>query len=475
MRTLICLLLGICGCSILLSVAAHAEPPRPNVILLMADDQGYGDAGFQGHPTLKTPHLDAMAAEGLVLSRFYSGSPVCSPTRGSALTGRHPHRYGIVHANSGRMKPQEVTLAEVLKSQGYRTGMFGKWHLGTMTKTVKDANRGGPGGAKHYSPPQDNGFDVCFATESKVPTWDPAIRGGKSEQWWDPINQPDDAPHYGTRFWNERGEVVERNLRGDASRVIMDRAVPFIRSASADEQPFFAVVWFHAPHLPVVAGKAYTDMYPDENKYTQHYYGCITAMDEQVGRLRAELRELGIAENTIVFYCSDNGPEGKHGQAPGSTPFRGRKRDVYEGGVRVPGIVAWPGRIEAGETDFPTSTLDYFPTVVELLGLTLSDVLPDERPIDGVSIAPLLAGRQLVRDKPIPLLLSGNEALIGPRYKLVRYSQGQDELYDIPNDPREANDLAKQMPEVVRAMRAEFDQWRASAKASAAGDDYAND
>jgi arylsulfatase A-like enzyme len=153
----------------LVSITTQAAE-KPNVILIMCDDLGWGDVGFNGNKTIRTPHLDAMAKAGLKFNRFYAAAPVCSPTRGSCVTGRHPYRYGIPFANSGHMKPEELTLAELLKKQGYTTGHFGKWHLGTLTKTVKDANRGGPRGAKHFSPPQANGFDVCFSTESKVPT-----------------------------------------------------------------------------------------------------------------------------------------------------------------------------------------------------------------------------------------------------------------------------------------------------------------
>jgi arylsulfatase A-like enzyme len=140
---------------------------RPNVILVMTDDQGWADTGYNGHPVLKTPNLDQVAKEGIRFERFYSGAPVCSPTRGSCLTGRHPYRYGIYHANVGHMKKQEIVLAEVLKMQGYTTGHFGKWHLGTLTKTVEESNRGGKRGAAHYSPPWENGFDECFSTEAR--------------------------------------------------------------------------------------------------------------------------------------------------------------------------------------------------------------------------------------------------------------------------------------------------------------------
>ncbi len=162
--------------SLFLGVAtavATAAQQHPNLILIMADDLGWGDVGFNGNTTIKTPHLDEMASAGAKLTRFYSAAPVCSPTRGSCLTGRHPFRYGVYFANTGHMKAQEITLAEFLKKHGYRTGHFGKWHLGTLTKTLQEANRGGPRGVKHFSPPQQNGFDVCFASESKV---QPGIR-----------------------------------------------------------------------------------------------------------------------------------------------------------------------------------------------------------------------------------------------------------------------------------------------------------
>ena len=282
---------------------------KPNIVLVMCDDLGWGDVGFNGNKIIRTPHLDAMAKNSLRFERFYAAAPVCSPTRGSCITGRHPYRYGVYFANTGHMKTEELTLAELLKEHGYATGHFGKWHLGTLTKTETEANRGGPRGIKNFSPPQVNGFDVCFSTESKVPTWDPMLRPktSKSKTWWDPAK--DNVP-YGTAYWNEKGARVTENLRGDDSRVIMDRAIPFIRAAAKKEQPFFTIVWFHAPHLPVVAGPEYTKLYAKHEKFAQHYYGCITALDEQVGRLRKELRTLGIADNTLVTFCSDNGPEG---------------------------------------------------------------------------------------------------------------------------------------------------------------------
>ena len=290
---------------LLLLVAAPATPtqPRankrpPNIILCMADDLGWGDTGYRGHSVLRTPNLDRMAREGVRFDRFYSGAPVCSPTRGSCLTGRHPYRYGIPGANTGRMLSEELTLAEILKKRGYATGHFGKWHLGTLTKRIKDSNRGRPGQTQHYAPPWDHGFDVCFSTEAKVPTW---WREGSYDS-------------YGTYYWTGEDErVPAEEIEGaDDSERIMDRALPFVRDAAKRGQPFFAVIWFHAPHLPVLSRPPFTDGY---NEHAD-YYGCITALDAQMGRLRAALQAAGVADDTMLWFCSDNGPEGRTGKAP---------------------------------------------------------------------------------------------------------------------------------------------------------------
>ncbi|MEE2947000.1 MAG: sulfatase-like hydrolase/transferase [Verrucomicrobiota bacterium] len=446
---------------------------KPNIMLIMCDDLGWGDVGFNGNKVIRTPHLDAMAKAGIKFNRFYAAAPVCSPTRGSCITGRHPYRYGIPFANSGHMKPEELTLAELLKKKGYTTGHFGKWHLGTLTKTLKDANRGGPRGTKHFSPPQMNGFDVCFSTESKVPTWDPLFRpkGNNSRKWWDSVSDDGEAVPYGTAYWNERGESVTENTRGANSRVIMDRAIPFVRSATKRNQPFFCIVWFHTPHLPVVAGPRYAAMYAAHPKYAQHYYGCITAMDEQVGRLRAELRALGVADDTLLFFCSDNGPEGQAGKAPGSAGhLSGRKRSLLEGGIRVPGIVEWPGRVQAGRsTNIPCVTSDYLPTVIDLVGA--KPVI--DRPIDGISLVPLLDDNLAKRGQSIGFESKGQLAWMGDRYKLYRKSNAADfKLFDLVADPSEKTDLAKQKPNLAKRLAMELAAWRTSCRTSAAGEDY---
>lgn len=435
---------------------------KPNIVLCMADDLGYGDTGFNGNSIIKTPNLDAMAKAGLRFTRFYSAAPVCSPTRGSCLTGRHPYRYGITFANVGHMPKKEVTLAEALKTQGYTTGHFGKWHLGTLTKTEKDSNRGGPRGAKHYSPPWENGFDVCFSTEAKVPTWDP-------------MKKPESNEPYGTYYWKEDGTKATENLEGDDSRVIMDRVVAFIRNAAKNKKPFLAVVWFHTPHLPVIAGAKYRKIYSQHSEDEQHYYGCITAMDEQMGRLRNQLRESGISDNTMVWFCSDNGPEGKdgkRGRTRGSAgSLRGRKRSLFEGGVRVPALLEWPARIKGGQgTDIPCCTSDYFPTV---LGVVNIKIKGQPKPMDGVSLLPLIQGK--IKERPIPIAFeSGSQvSLTDNRYKIYSNNKGKTYmLFDLIEDPGEKKELSAEKPQILQSMKATLEKWRKSCKDSLAGKDY---
>ena len=450
------------------------QPPvgaRPNIILALADDLGWGDPGFNGNKVIQTPHLDEMAKAGLRFERFYSGAPVCSPTRGSCLTGRHPYRYGIWSANEGHLRKKELSLAEVLKAQGYATGHFGKWHLGSLSHE-QDGRRGGRGENAHYAPPWEHGFDVCFSTEQAVPTWNPLQ------------NQP-----FPTKYWTGPGRAATSNMEGDDSRVLMDRALPFIRQAASDKQPFFAVIWFHAPHQPVIAGPEFRAKYGGLSEGEQHYYGAITALDLQVGRLRNELRELGVAANTMLWFASDNGPEGENGKMGtnrGSAgPMRGRKRSLWEGGIRVPGLLEWPARIKSGGvTAVPCSTLDYFPTTLDILGIRI-DRQP--MPLDGVSLVPLFDGKLKERPVPIPFETLGSAgskssrgsphiALVDNRYKLLTDMNDSPDktplLFDLINDPAEASNIAPANPEIVRSMNAKLLEFRESCKNSNIGKDY---
>jgi arylsulfatase A-like enzyme len=452
--------------------SVDAAAGRPNIVLLMTDDQGWGDVGFRPGAIARTPNLDAMARAGLRLESFHAAAPVCSPTRGSVLTGRHPLRYGVVAANRGHLPREELTIAELLQEAGYATGFFGKWHLGTMTKDVEDSVRGGPNGAEHYSPPWEHGFEVVFATEAAVPTYDPMLAPPQGGGWWRPVADPRKAVPFGAAYWSATGRVRE-DLAGDDSRVVMDRAIPFIEQAAMEAQPFLAVIWLHAPHMPWVANSEHRLPYADQSEIAQLYFGSITALDEQVGRLRARLRELGIAENTLLWFTSDNGPEGPSKsltQPPGRTGgLRGYKRSLYEGGIRVPAILEWPGRIAGNRvSDEAAVSSDVLPTVLDLLG----QPMPDSRPVDGVSLRPLMEGRPLERSRSIAFEYQDQLALIDGDYKLVRGAEAEFELYHLGNDRGESVDLASQHPEVERRMGEQLMRWRASVRQSRSGADY---
>ena len=453
----------------LTSLYGAGSATRPNIILAMADDMGWGDPGFNGNRVIRTPHLDAMAKAGLRFTRFYAGGPVCSPTRGSCLTGRHPYRYGIWTANAGHLRKEEVTLAEALKTQGYTTGHFGKWHLGTHdpAHSGKGASRNA---ARNYMTPGMKGFDEWFSTEYAVRTWDPMKNNSAN-------------PYY------HNGKIETESTEGCDSRVLMDRALAFIRKAAGAQTPFLAVIWFHVPHEPVAAGPEFLQMYSSRDKGEQNYYGAITALDVQIGRLRQELRDLGIADNTMLWFTSDNGPEGDTGDK-GTTrgsagPFRGRKRSLWEGGIHVPGLLEWPARIKAGATTaVPCSTLDYFPTTLDILGFKMKG-WPE--PLDGVSLVPLFEGKMNERSVPIPFETLGGAgtnasrgsprmALVDNRYKLLTDMDDRDSedlLFDLLRDPSETTNLAAQQPDIVRSMKAKLADFRASCKRSLAGQDYA--
>ena len=290
-----CLLMVLFVMTLASSIAA-AE--KPNIVLVMADDQGWGDMAYTGHPTIKTPNFDAAAATGLRFDRFYAAAPVCSPTRASVMTGRHPNRMGVFRWGYP-MRPQETTLAEALKTAGYATAHFGKWHLGS----VRSASPAHPG---------NNGFD----------------------EWLSAPNFFDNDP-----ILSHQGRAVQ--TRGESSLVTVNAALQWITSKANEEDPFLAVVWFGSPHRPHAAVEANRAIYDDQPKALQHFYGEITGMDRAFGKLRDALGTLGIRDNTILWYCSDNGA-----LRVGSTGgHRGHKGQLYDGGLLVPAILEWPARI----------------------------------------------------------------------------------------------------------------------------------
>ncbi|MGJ8643191.1 MAG: sulfatase-like hydrolase/transferase [Luteolibacter sp.] len=450
--------------------AEDDKSSSPNVIMIMSDDQGWGDVGFNGNDRIITPNLDEMAANGVKFDRFYAASPLCSPTRGSCLTGRYPFRYGILAAHTAGMRQGEITIPEILKKKGYATGFFGKWHIGWVK--LEDAGSRG-----YYSPPSQHGFEEVFATTSAVPTWDPGV----TPDGWDSWGAKGGEPWKGGFPYVHNGVEEKENISGDDSRVIMDRVIPFVRENK--DKRFLATVWFHTPHEPVVAGEEYKKLYPDAGDKRKNYYGCITAMDEQIGRLRKELRDLGIEKNTVLFFCSDNGPSdglAKKGIASAG-PFKGHKHTMYEGGLLVPACAEWPGTIEAGtETEVRCATVDYLPTIANLAGYEFSK--KDERPIDGVDLMPIVEGEVDVREKDLFFgyrrLYQGTNGMsvISGNFKLV---YGADKggkppkLFDLAEDPGEKNDLIDKMPEKAAELKGKLKEIDESCRLSRDGADYA--
>jgi arylsulfatase A-like enzyme len=418
---------------LLLPVAALAAP-RPNVVFLMADDMGWGQTGYNGHPRLKTPNLDAMAANGLRFDRFYAGNPVCSPTRATVLTGRTNDRTGVL-SHGYALRLQEKTIAQALRQAGYATGHFGKWHLSGFM---------GPGAPVLEGDPRSPG---AFGFDTWVST----------------TNYLDMNPRLGR-------QGVPESFTGDSSEVIVAEALKFIETRHRAGQPFFAVVWFGSPHSPFLALDADRESFSDLAEASAHHYGELAAMDRSVGVLRRRLRELGVADDTLVVFNSDNG--GLKGIQPSSTGgLRDFKGSVYEGGLRVPGIMEWPAVIQPRVTRHPACTLDLFPTVADVLELPAEVFLS---PLDGVSLKPLFAGETGPRAKPIPFRFGSKAALIDGRYKILTndLAAGEFELYDVEADPAETRELSAKQPEVFARLKAELLQVNDGIEASFAGRDY---
>ena len=452
----------------------------PNIILVMADDLGYGDVGYNGNTIVKTPNLDAMASEAIRFDRFYSGAPVCSPTRGSCLTGRHPYRYDIPWAGRHPLPASEITIAEALKTKGYSTGHFGKWHLGGLSKTINQQEF--PDGPSPYSPPWENGFDEAFSTEGMVPTYNPYYHVGSAYGNEDfrfvqtepvDLGQRTDGNVWRERYWTDSGQPVDEWLEGDDSKIIMDVSIDYMERMKEKDSPFLAVIWFHSVHSPIVAGDEHRSMYSELSMEKQHWFGCITAMDDQMGRLRSYLKESGLAENTILWFCSDNGPSYIH-EHNSAGPLRGKKADLWEGGIRVPGILEWPAKFpEARVIETPVSTSDFYPTL-----LAIADIEMDQQPqLDGENILPILESNANRKGPigfiyPLPSRLQKHETieeeqftLIGERYKLISMDDGNSyQLYDLVSDIAETTDLSGTHPEIFAEMQNELLTWIKSCK-----------
>ena len=426
--TSLCLVL-----SCLLSTSVRAQS-RPNIILIMSDDQGWGQVGYMDHPYLKgkTPNLDAMAESGIRFNRFYAAASVCSPTRASVLTGRSPRRTGVPGLHK-RLCLQEKTLPQALKKAGYATAHFGKWHLGGVKGSAMPILPDDPNGPKHY------GFNEYLSATNYIEM--------------NPLMTHND-------------EIVY--LEGESSVLMVEAGLQFIEANR--DKPIFTVLWYGSPHFPYTAlEQDMVGLPADMDKRQRSLLGEIIAMDRSIGMLRDRLRELNLADNTLIWFCSDNG--GRDHEPHAMAGLRAQKGSLYEGGIRVPGLIEWPGTIKPQVTDFPASTMDIMPTLIDLLDLPEDSILDV---VDGESIVPLFTGNTPKRTHPIPFAFKGM-ALMDGHFKLVKNGNGKGhpwELFDLDNDQSETTDLATQQPERFEQMKAEALALEASIAASAQGLDY---
>ena len=493
------LIISCCATVFINLTAAQAED-RPNIILLMGDDHGWEETGYNGHPYVQTPVLDEMAATGLRLDRFYAAHPNCSPTRGSVLTGRHPIRYGTFAPNWS-IRPEEITIAHLLREAGYTTGHFGKWHVGPV-KATSPTNPGAMGFDEWLS--HDNFFEL-----------NPVL--------------------------SRNGEPPTR-MDGESSGVLIDETIRFIKKSTQRDTPFLAVVWFGSPHEPysglpqdlalyddlptryaaqvvsLTSNETGTQIQRPLREVLRERYAEITAMDRAIGTLREYLERSGLRENTLLWYNSDNGtpPSGL-----ADTPLRGLKGTLYDGGIRVPGVLEWPAHISTPRsTQLPTVTSDILPTLAAIAGQAIP-----ERPLDGINLMPLINGTMTARPSPLffwsfnsdslndrardpyinpdlqvgttPLVklmngiptrnfqnihyrtikthdFLGSRVILDHHYKLVinGATDSDTELFHLGNDPAETHNLAADEPAIVITLAKQLREWQSSTLNSLTGADY---
>jgi arylsulfatase A-like enzyme len=428
------------GLAILIVAALHgatAQTTRPNIVLIVADDMGYADVGFQGGKDIPTPNIDALAKGGVRFTNGYVTGPYCSPTRAGLMTGRYPQRFGHefniagmdTHADAG-LPVSEVTLANRLHDAGYRTAVIGKWHLGM---------------APQFRPRQ-RGFDEFFGF----------LTGGHT---------------YVAQV--ERNPVIDND--SIASRVtyltddFTDRAVDFIGRNRA--RPFFLYLAYNAVHLPAQAPEKYLSRFPDLAEPRRTYAAMLSAMDDGVGRVVAALREHGLDGNTLIVFFSDNGGPTTVGGVNGSSnaPLRGSKRETWEGGIHVPFAMSWKGRIPAGgDYRMPIIQLDVHPTVLAAAGVA---VRPEWK-LDGVNLLPYLTGNNTAAPhSALYWRLGTNMAIRQGDWKLVKMSQrgfltspdsvdlSDAQLFDLKSDISETTNLASREPARVKTLRAAWEAW----------------
>jgi arylsulfatase A len=346
---------------------ARAAAERPNILIVLADDLGYGDLACYGHPVIRTPHLDRFAEEGLRFTDCYAGAANCSPSRTALMTGRTPTRVGVHNwipmLSPMHVKAEEITVASLLQRAGYSTCHVGKWHLNGMFNLTGQPQ------------PSDHGFDHWFSTQNNA------------------------LPNHRNPYNFVRNGIPVGPLEGYAAHIVVDEAARWLREDWDRNKPFFQYVCLHEPHEPIASAARFTDLYPSDDPSYSAHHGNVAQMDDAFGRLMASLDQMDLRENTLVFFTSDNGPAitsiHPHGSAG---PLRNKKGSVYDGGIRVPGILRWPGHTSGGsESDEPICGVDWLPTLCEIAGAAA----PSDRAIDGTSLLPTVRGESISRETPL--------------------------------------------------------------------------
>ncbi len=421
---------GVLAAALLLStpITTHAADGPPNIVIFLADDLGFGDLGCYGHPIIQTPNLDAFAKQGTRFTQCYAACAVCSPSRSAILTGRTPYRNGVFtwipEDREIHLRASEIALPKLLKERGYATCHVGKWHLnGHFNKPTQPQ-------------PNDHGYDWWLATQNNA------------------------APsHENPSNFVRNGQPVG-TLEGYSAPLIVDEATAWLKQHRDPSKPFLLSVWAHEPHYPIKSSPEFKAKYLDLTDDVQReHHANVTQLDHAFGKLMQTLDELKLADNTVVFFTSDNGPEGDGIKSPGrgsTGGLRGRKRAVYEGGIRVPGIMRWPGKTQPGTTsDVPVIGTDIFVTAVGIAQAKL----PTDRILDGGNMLAAIEGRAVERARPLywrcviapgPLKTAmriGDWKILADE-QLTRF-----ELYNLQNDPQEKTNLRATQPAKFEAMK----------------------
>ena len=422
-------------------LAGWAPGRRPaNIIMILCDDLGYSDLGCYGNRVIQTPNLDRLAAEGTRFAQFYVTSPACSPSRAAIMTGQYPQRYGIHSSDLPEALPRcglpesAVTIAKVLKSSGYYTAHVGKWHLGEPPFTVV---------------PRKQGFDYFFG-----------CFGGRPSSPWNKYARSTDPEI----IVNENRPVV---YKGHITAIETAAALEVLTKTRRD-QPFFLNLWYNAPHEPLAALPNQAVLYRSWDPAEQTYFQTVTDVDKGVGQVLMRMEELGIAENTLVLFSSDNGPElHSYPFSRGfAWPLRGMKAQLWEGGIRVPGILRWPGVVPAGTiSDRIVSTLDIFPTFCAAAGTTPRGVHLD----GGLDLVRIANGDRTGLDRTLFFEYHMPQGVVPPslpmavrrgKWKLFSNRRFDSlELYNLETDVGEQDNVTAHNPSITRALKAELERW----------------